>query len=87
MRTRDIIRQKYRADLRGDTRFACRRYYDYSCPHYEDVCECPRNDMVPIEGQPERDKSRDNCPDFVQVSMKLWQEVMVWTREELLELL
>ena len=83
MRTRELIRLKYRANMRGNTRFACRRYFDDTCPHHEDTCDCDRQDGFP-DGTPGDD---DNCPDFVKVSMRLWQEHLGWEREELEELL
>ena len=87
MRTRELIRLKYMSDMIDDTRFACKRYYDDSCFHYDCACDCPRNDLVPIMGQKieDRDKSRDNCPDFVRVSQKMYQEHLGWERDELAE--
>ena len=79
MRTRKILKLKYRSDVRANARFVCNRYCDDTCPHYDDACECPRNDR-------DDDHSEDNCPDFAKVSMKQYQKTFQWTREELREM-
>ena len=78
MRTRELIRREYRRALQDGVRFACKHYHEDTCPRHEDVCDCDRRDGFP-KGSPGKD---DDCPHFTHVTLRRYQEVLCWERED-----